>query len=146
MPQVDEVTIDDPEAEVVLGESVSEDSRRIMVYKSGGNFVIDVPAGAKVTFGYFNPASAGFQINQGYNERQNVSKQTALRIYERGEKGNQLACFIGVDGFRDLVVKRTNLAQKVTVERRFVKEADGSEQWNGAKQIEAAAVEEEVPF
>lgn len=146
MPIVEDATIDDPEAEVILGQTVSEDIRRIMVYKQGGNFVIDVPAGAKVTFGYFNPASAGTMIGNNYGRSDNVMKQTALRIYERGEKGNQLACFIGVDGFRDTQVKRTNLAQKVTVERRYVKDADGSEAWNGQRQIEQGAVEEEIPF
>ena len=139
--------IDDPvEDEILLGESVSDENRRIRVYARGGeDFVIDVPAKAKVTFGYFNPAAAGFSEPNQYGQRENVAKQTALRIYEHGDKGNQLACFVGVLGFRDERVKRTNLVQKVVVERRYAKDAE-TEEYSGTTQRELVVAPEDVPF
>jgi hypothetical protein len=144
MSQIDD-TVED---EVVLGESSSDDVRRIRVYDGDGDFVIEVPAGAKVTFGYFNPAASGsFQPNMGgYGREPNVMKQTALRIYERGEKGNQLACFIGVRGFRDEAVKKTSLVQRVVVERRYENDGEGGENWNGNSQRQIVAAPEEIPF
>jgi hypothetical protein len=131
------VTAENPEDEVVLGESVSDEERRIRVYGAGGDdFIIEVPAKAKVTFSYFNPAMPGPQgRNMGYEER-NISRQTALRIYENGDKGNQLACFVGVVGFRDLRIKKTKLSQKVVVERRYSDDGEGNEEWSGNRQAE----------
>src|SRR3954462_13147720 len=90
-----------PEDEVILGESVSEDARRLRVYDQNGDFIIEVPAKAKVTFGYFNPSIAvdrqvGRESWGAGADGRNVIKTTALRIYEAGEKSNQLACFLGV--------------------------------------------------
>jgi hypothetical protein len=143
------VTEENPEHEVVLGESVSEDERRIRVYMPGGeDFVIDVPAKAKVTFGYFNPAVAGSSQPNDYGRHHNVSKETSLRIYEAGEKGNQLACFIGVTGFRDYRVKKTKLVQKVMVERRYADDGEGNEDWSGKSQRELVVSSEDdsIPF
>jgi hypothetical protein len=116
--------------EVILDESQSDDARRVRVYDSKGDFVIDVPAGAKITFGYFNPASPQFSSRGGGGwddgGRGNVAKQTALRIYERGEKGNQLACFIGVKGFRDESIKLTRLSQRVVIETNLDDDGEGN--------------------
>jgi|SRR5262245_52257017 len=139
------VSVEDPEDEVVLGESVSDEARRIRVYKSGGDFIIEVPAKAKVTFSYFNPAAAGGNVDYRHG---NVSKETALRIYEHGDKGNQLACFIGVLGFRDLRVKKTKLVQRVVVERRYQGDNEGNEEWGGNRQAELTIGNEDddIPF
>lgn len=139
--------IDDAvEDEVVLGESVSDENRRIRVYGPGGeDFVVDVPAKAKITFSYFNPALSGSPEPNNYGMRENVSKQTALRIYEHGDKGNQLACFLGVRGFRDERVRRTNLVQRVVVERRYAKDAE-TEEWSGQSQRELVVAPEDTPF
>lgn len=139
------------EDEVILDESVADDQRRIRVYgpRADDDFVIEVPAGSKVTFGYFNPAAAGESNPNNYGMRENVAKQTALRIYERGEKGNQLACFLGVRGFRDESIKRTNLVQRVVVERRYQSDGDGNEEWSGNQQREILARAEssdDIPF
>jgi hypothetical protein len=141
------VTVENPENEVVLGESQSEDVRRIRVYDNQGDFIIEVPAKAKVTFSYFNPAMSGSSEPNGYGQRENVSKQTALRIYEHGDKGNQLACFVGVRGFRDLAVKKTKLSQKVVVERRYSDDGEGNEDWSGSQQRElVVGNEDDIPF
>jgi len=141
------VIAENPEDEVVLGESVSEDARRIRVYMPNGeDFVIEVPAKAKVTFSYFNPAASGDQGDR-YSPH-NVTKQTALRIYEHGDKGNQLACFIGACGFRDMAVKKTKLVQKVIVERRYSDDGEGNEEWDGKRQRELTTGDEDadIPF
>jgi len=141
------VIAENPEDEVVLGETVSEDARRIRVYGRGGDdFIVEVPAKAKVTFSYFNPAIAGDR-NVGYGDGREM-KTTALRIYEHGDKGNQLACFVGVLGFRDLRVKKTKLVQKVVVERRYSDDGEGNEEWGGNRELTrgSANEDEDIPF
>jgi hypothetical protein len=141
-------TLDAPEDEVLLGESVSDEARRIRVYDQNGDFIIEVPAKAKITFGYFNPSIAGDrQVGRdpwgaGADGR-NVIKTTALRIYEAGEKSNQLACFIGIKGFRDLRVKKTKLVQRVVVERRYTGDGEGNEEWDGKRQAELTVGDED---
>lgn len=103
------------EDEEVIIDSTVEEARRIRVYDRNGDFVIDVPAKARITFGYFNPATPSEGAAQrGYGSPDNVARQTALRIYRT--KDDQLACFLGVKGFRDLSIGLTRLTQRVTVE------------------------------
>ena len=146
----EQTSLEAPENEVILGESTSDDERRIRVYDNHGDFIIEVPAGARVTFGYFNPAASGaFQPNMNnYGREPNVMKQTALRIYEAGEKGNQLACFIGVKGFRDERVRKTKLVQRVVVERRYSDDGEGNAEWDGKTQreLKVAPESDEVAF
>lgn len=141
--------VDAETGEIVTDESVGP-ARKIRVYDPRGDFVIEVPDGAKVTYGYFNPAAPREASNDRYDQygRNNVARQTALRIYERGEKGNQLACFLGVTGFRDLGVKITRLQQRVTVEQTYEDDGDGREQWGGnrQKQIVMRSEDEELEF
>src|SRR4029077_2323520 len=137
----EQVIAENPEDEVLLGESVSDDARRIRVYDRDGDFVIEVPAKARVTFGYFNPAIAGESggRNHMYDARHgavSTMRTTALRIYEACEKSNQLACFVGVLGFRDARVKKTKLVQRVVVERRYQDDGEGNEDWSGKRQAE----------
>jgi hypothetical protein len=144
----EQTSLEAPENEVILGESTSKDVRRIRVYDGDGDFIIEVPAGAKVTFGYFNPAAGGDRVPNDYGGRGgNVMKQTALRIYEKAEKGNQLACFLGIRGFRDLQIKKTKLVQKVIVERRYSDDGEGQEDWSGQQKRElVVSTEDDIPF
>ena len=135
------------EEEVILDESTSADARRIRVYDPKGDFIIEVPAGAKVTFGYFNPASPREMYERpgsGYGPGpNNVARQTALRVYERGEKSNQLACFIGVTGFRDETIKLTRTTQRLVVQRNLEDDGQGTVHWDGREQRQLVRVEEE---
>lgn len=134
----DEPSVD----EVVLDESTSENERRVRVYDRKGDFIITVPAGAKITFGYFNPAQPQFASRGGGawdDGNRNVAKQTALRIYERGEKGNQLACFIGVSGFRDETIGLTKLTQRVVIETNLNDDGEGGIEWGGKQQKQLVA-------
>lgn len=142
----------DDKDEVILDESTSDEIRKIRVYDPKGDFIIEVPAGAKVTFGYFNPASprdmherpGGGYGGGGYGPGPgNVARQTALRIYERGEKSNQLACFIGVSGFRDEAIKLTRTKQRLVVQRNFEDDGEGQVMWDGREKRELVTVEEE---
>lgn len=137
----------DAETSEVITDVSEGGHRKIRVYDAKGDFVIEVPEGAKVTFGYFNPASPR-EDHRGFDGRDSVARQTALRIYERGEKGNQLACFMGVKGFRDLGVKITRLQQRVTVEQTYEDDGDGREQWGGnrQRQIVMRSEDEELEF
>lgn len=131
---------DETDDEVVVGESTSTDARVIRVYDPKGDFNIEIPAGAKVTFGYFNPASPQYERDNGFRTgTDNVARQTALRIYERGEKGNQLACFIGVRGFRDTKVKLTRMSTRMVVEQRMADDGQGTAEWGGSRMKELIA-------
>jgi len=145
---VSDEIVDAETSEVIT--DVSEGGRRkIRVYDPKGDFVIEVPDGAKVTFGYFNPAAQrGEGSHDNWSRPDSVARQTALRIYERGEKGNQLACFIGVKGFRDLGVKITRLQQRVTVEQSYEDDGDGREEWGGKRQrqLVVRSEDEEIEF
>jgi hypothetical protein len=129
------------EDETITEESTSPDARRIRVYDRGGDFIIDVPANAKITFGYFNPATPSEGAGQrGYGSPDNVARQTALRIY-RTDK-DQLACFIGVKGFRDLSIGLTRMTERVSVERRLVDDGESTE-WGGRQLRELVARQED---
>lgn len=140
--------------EVIVAESISEDERRLRVYDSRGDFVITIPAGAKVTFGYFNPAVAGSAPRggfAGYSDQTGAGsgtmKTTALRIYEKAEKGNQLACFMGVSGFRDQdAVKMTRLTQKVTIETNFEDDGEGIQDFRRKAAKALHPVDEDTQF
>lgn len=136
---VEDAAVDE---ETILSESSSEDERTIRVYDRRGDFIITVPAGAKVTFGYFNPASHGATRQDTFSHSPNVSVQTALRIYEKGEKGNQLACFLAVNGFRDEQVKLTRLSQRVVIETGYSDDGEGNVDANRKERRQIVAAPE----
>jgi hypothetical protein len=137
-----------PDEEVILDESTSDDERTIRVYDPRGDFLIKVPAGAKITFGYFNPAGNRGEGRQDWGRPDNVARQTALRIYEKGERSNQLACFIGVTGFRDHRIALTKLTQRVTIESNFEDDGQGMTQEGRKVQraLNAMREDEDVTF
>lgn len=119
--------------------------RKIRVYDNKGDFIIEVPDNAKITFGYFNPTrdeGGAFQQPGGYHAQPNVARQTALRIYEKGEKGNQLACFIGVKGFRDESVGLTKMVEEVRIIRTYDDDGEGSMSDNLSRKALMKAVPE----
>jgi len=137
------------EGEVVISESTSKNARTIRVYDKGrGDFTLEIPAKARVTFSYFNPAASGDRTpNDMYGGRGgNTMKQTALRIYEGGEKTPQLAAFLAVDGFRDLSLKLTRLRQRVVIESNFEDDGEGMQQWGGKEQRLLSRADEDEVF
>jgi hypothetical protein len=121
------------------------------VYDRGrGDFKLEIPLRSTVTFGYFNPAAPKYTPNDGYGQRRpsDVAAATALRIYETGPKSSQLACFLDVQGFRDLSLKLTRLRQRVTIESNFEDDGDGSQNWNGqaVRALNAVNEDDEIPF
>lgn len=129
----------DPETEEFQETSeISTEDRQLRVYDSKGDFVITVPAGCRVTFGYFNPMLPREDTrNFGAD---NVARQTALRIYKG--KDNQIACFLGVKGFRDMSIGLTRFTQKVTVEKRMMDDGERQE-WGGTAYRELTAKTED---
>lgn len=126
--------------------------REIRVYDPKGDFTIKVPEDAKVTFGYFNPTrneGGAFQQQRGYGgEPQNVARQTALRIYSgKTEKSNQLACFIGVTGFRDLSLELIKLQESVTIIRQVQDDPEnGQFMDNYSRNVEMKAIPEKGSY
>lgn len=134
-------------------ESSSSDLRTIRVYdKARGDFTIEIPRRSTVTFGYFNPAAPKYDAQQGgYGARPSeVARATAMRIYETGPKSSQLACFLDVQGFRDLSLKLTRLRQRVVIESNFEDDGDGNRNWgrNEQRMLRAASEDaaDDIPF
>lgn len=146
------MTQDVEDAEFVVEGEIPAETRRLRVYADSGDFIIDIPEGARATFGYFNPASAGQSSSpygRGYGDGgMSEMRRTALRIYGKGGEKNQLAVFCGVKGFRDEgAVKLTRINERVTLTTTYDDDGRGK--------IERAAVEDrkliaeresEIPF
>jgi hypothetical protein len=147
---------DEIEGEVIIAESPGSEpggpTRTIRVYdKARGDFTLELPSEASVTFGYFNPAASGMREGPDmYAGRGGgvTMKATALRIYRGATaKSGQLACFLGVEGFRDLSLKLTRLRQRVVIESNFEDDGDGNEKFKRdvSRQLTAKS-EDDVPF
>lgn len=146
------------EEQVIEGEVVTDvlegglpgSTRTLRVYdKARGDFLIDIPSDARVTFGYFNPAAAGERFGGMGGRGAETMKTTALRIYQGStEKSPQIGCFLAVDGFRDQnAIKLTRLRQRVVIESNF--EDDGVGNTYASEKGQRAlvqAVEDEIPF
>jgi hypothetical protein len=82
--------------------------RKLRVYAKDGGFTLEIPDEARVTFGYFNPASSGKSwAGYGPGPGSDTARTTALRIYKKtgAKTEDQIACFLGVNGFRDLSIE-----------------------------------------
>jgi hypothetical protein len=141
---VEEVEVD---GEVITDVSEGGEpgsTRRLRVYDSKGDFIITIPSEAKVTFGYFNPSrNEGAFDNQrggGYGHSPNVARQTALRIY-RNEK-QQLAVFLGVNGFRDESITLTRLRERVIIEKSYSDDGEGNVVFGGEERRQLVAAPE----
>lgn len=120
--------------------------KKLRVYDKTGDFIIEIPDDAEATFGYFNPASSSESRNKygGFDGAgSQTMKTTALRIYEmRGRKKHQIACFLGVNGFRDETVKLTKLNEKVIIETNYENDGDGTIEFGSKSQRQITAVPE----
>jgi hypothetical protein len=145
-----------PDEEIILDESEGGEpggTRRIRVYdRARGDFELEIPSESGVTFGYFNPATPKYDSSRGdpyRNRPSDVAAATALRIY-RGttSKSSQLACFLDVQGFRDLSLKLTRLRQRVVIESNFEDDGDGNRNWarDERRQLNKAIEDDEIPF
>ena len=126
--------------------------RRVRVYKGDhgeDDFFIDLPANTRLTFGYFVP-SAG-ERRAMYDDRHGAAsalRTTCLRVYLGKGNGNQLAAFLGVNGFRDESIKLTKLVRKVTIEQRLTDDGEGTVEYGGSqqRQLTARIEDEDIPF
>lgn len=147
-------TPDQETQEIILSTIEATDGpRTLWVYDPRDDFKITIPAGARVTFGYFNPTANTGGGNDRYGNPSNgpggqTMRTTCLRVYaDKGDK-SQLAAFLGVTGFRDMdAVKKTVMRRKVTIELNH--EDDGIGNVTAARrQLMAPAVydEDDQPF
>lgn len=118
--------------EKVTGELQPQNfERKIRVYaaRTDDDFTLTLPPGCSLTFGYFNPGAPSESQRYGKAEEE---KRTSLRVYgpSDGTKKDQLACFLGVKGFRDEAVKLAKIVKKVTVEQRYVDDGEGTVEGN----------------
>lgn len=122
------------------------DTRRIRVYKASGDFIIEIPSDARLTFGYFNPASPRENRNwQGPGSE--TARTTCLRVYADNSDKVQLAAFMGINGFRDLRVGKVALNQSVTITHNFEDDGLGNTKLNEeARRALVAAAEDEEPI
>ncbi|SRR5258706_13394623 len=93
--------------------------RELLVY-GDREFKITIPDDAKITFGPWSPPPSAAQRKSGANWDEG-SKRGTLRVYQgtTEAKGNVIAVFSGVSGFRDLTI---GYAEKVAVQ-------EGSSLW-----------------
>lgn len=92
--------------------------RRIRVIDNlNGDFFLHIPDEARVTFGYFNPSSLGNADRFDGNRR--LALTTALRVYSDGTDKRQIACILGVHGFRDETQIRRTLVRRGRSDRDF---------------------------
>lgn len=118
------------EGEVILSEIPATDQdRQVWCYHPADDFKITIPAGARMTFGYFNPASAGGKYNDPYGRPAagaDTMKTTCLRVYADSTDKRQIAAFLGVTGFRDTsAVTKTLLRRRVTIEINHEDDGNG---------------------
>jgi hypothetical protein len=154
MPEPDEMPTEIIVEEEIISESPGGEpggTRTIRVYdRRRGDFTLEIPNESSVTFGYFNPATPKFRPDDyGRNRPSDVAAATALRIYKGSSKnGAQLACFLDVEGFRDLSLKLTRLRQRVVIESNFEDDGDGFQKFHReqTKALAMANEDDEVPF
>lgn len=142
---------DDLEDVIVDEVEPAAHARRIRVYKGADDdFFLDLPEGTRLTFGYFNPAAAGKGMG-GYDDRHGAVREmrtTCLRVYRGKGTTDQLAAFLGINGFRDETIKLTKLVRKVTIEQRMTDDGEGTVEYGGTqqRQITARIEDEDIPF
>jgi len=155
MPEPETEIIDVPEDEVIIDESPGGEpgtTRTIRIYDRGrGDFTLEIPSECCITFGYFNPAAPKFaQSPDRYSQRpSDIAAATALRIYKgKDSKTPQLACFLDVQGFRDLSLKLTRLRQRVVIESNFEDDGDGNQNFmrNQKLALNPVAEDPDIPF
>lgn len=104
-----------------------------------GDFILELPDDVEITFGYFNPAAP--ERNQ-YGNLQgpgaHTMRTTALRIYTKhGKAKKQIACFLGVDGYRQLDIKLKRVVEKVTITTNLDDDGEGAIEFNKKQKRQA---------
>lgn len=133
---------------VVEGELTNDSSepRKIRVYDPNGDFFLEVPPGIRMTFGYFNPKPHA-DSGDRYNHRpSDVARATALRIYADTTDKKQLACFLGVTGFKDEAIHLTRIVQRVTVETTLINDGDGTIEYGSKQAKQLRAIPEQTTY
>ena len=115
-----------------------DEAIRYLVKGGDGEFIIEIPASWKITFGYVNPAksSDAYARNEGH----------CLRVYE-GEKLR--AVYADVRGFRDLSIPLARKVMKETGSTQWTKDSAGNFEHSTKVEVESDLMlerGEDVPF
>lgn len=110
---------------------------RYLVKAAEGEFIIEIPASWKITFGFVNPAKSGDSYGRGEGH--------CLRVYE-GEKLR--AVYADVRGFRDLSIPLARKVQKETGSTQWTQDSSGNFERSTKVEVESELVLEagEAPF
>lgn len=120
-------------------QSKPDETVQYLVLSSDGDFVIEIPAHWRVTFGYVNPSSSGDAYNRGQGH--------CLRVWE-GEKLR--AVWGNVRGFRDMAIPLARKISKETGASEWTRDSLGNFKQSSEASIEHALIpetfDEEIPF
>ena len=120
------------------------ETRNILVSARPSDFVIQIPATWKLTFGAVNPGDGGVGRHGDLH---------CLRVYEGqagDEKGKLRAVYCDVKGFRDLSIPLIRKVEKQTGASEWTEDSEGNFQIKADRQIERSWTEPEdvkdIPF
>lgn len=111
---------------------------KYLVTGQGGEFVIELPADWKITFGYVNPAGSKDAYGRGEGH--------CLRVYE-GEKLR--AVYADVRGLRDLSIPLARKVQKETGSASWTMDSEGNFEEHKKVDVESTLILEaggDIPF
>jgi hypothetical protein len=121
-------------AEGIVGRAKDDMVRYMVNVRGGQDFVIEVPAGWKLTFGYVNPAGSKDAYNRGDGH--------CLRVWE-GEKLR--AVYGDVTGFRDLAIPLARKLVKETGSASWSRDSSGAFEHEAKGQREESFLQIEAP-
>ena len=106
-----------------------------LVQQAGGDFVIELDPGWRLTFAYVNPAKSeeGYRRNEAH----------CLRVYE-GQKLR--AVFGNVTGFRDLSIPLARKFTKETGSAQWTQDSEGNFDRSEKVAIERSYFDDEISF
>ena len=117
---------------------MADDVKKYLVLQQGGEFVIELPATYKVTFGAVNPSGGAHSPRELH----------CLRVWETKEKLR--AVFCDVRGFRDLSIPLARKVSKETGSTSWTMDSAGGFDRAENRQIESSWAEpedpEDIPF
>jgi hypothetical protein len=115
-------------------QSDPDSTIRYLVNAQGGDFVIEIPASWKVTFGAVNPGNGAYAGKDLH----------CMRVYE-GEKVRAVYC--DVRSFRDLSIPMARKVQSEVRESRWTADSEGNFEASAKRQLgDSSFVPEEIEF
>lgn len=132
---IESEVIEEPVSTENLSDRGKTDMVRYLVNtRTNQDFVIEIPANWKLTFGYVNPAGSRDSYNRGDGH--------CMRVYE-GEKLR--AVYGDVTGFRDLAIPLARKLVKETGSATWTKDSNGNFEMNEKRSRDEEFLQLEAP-